>query len=77
MTFLQLIMLYFCTAVCVLYLLSGGYRVVRDFWRRQIDKRAAEKISASQSARNKTRRASHSVATFLTTPFNEKIPCQK
>ncbi|HBL5657362.1 TPA: DUF1378 family protein, partial [Escherichia coli] len=23
MTFLQLIMLYFCTAVCVLYLLSG------------------------------------------------------
>ncbi|ENR3944619.1 DUF1378 family protein, partial [Escherichia coli] len=24
MTFLQLIMLYFCTAVCVLYLLSGG-----------------------------------------------------
>ncbi|MCX8369991.1 DUF1378 family protein, partial [Escherichia coli] len=28
-------MLYFCTAVCVLYLLSGGYRAVRDFWRRQ------------------------------------------
>ncbi|WP_096302244.1 DUF1378 family protein, partial [Escherichia coli] len=50
MTFIQLIMLYFSTAVCVLYLLSGGYRVVRDFWRRQIDKRAAEKISASQSA---------------------------
>ncbi|EFI3432682.1 DUF1378 family protein [Escherichia coli] len=53
MTFLQLIMLYFCTAVCVLYLLSGWYRVVRDFWRRQIDKRAAEKISASQSAGTK------------------------
>ncbi|EER5847444.1 DUF1378 family protein [Escherichia coli] len=53
MTFLQLILLYFCTAVCVLYLLSGGYRVVRDFWRRQIDKRAAEKISASQSAGTK------------------------
>ena len=53
MTFLQLIMLYFCTAVCGLYLLSGGYRVVRDFWRRQIDKRAAEKISASQSAGTK------------------------
>ncbi|EOM8241559.1 DUF1378 family protein [Escherichia coli] len=53
MTFLQLIMLYFCTAVCVLYLLSGGYRVVRDFWRRQIDKKAAEKISASQSAGTK------------------------
>ena len=53
MTFLQLIMLYFCTAVCVLYLLSGGYRVVRDLWRRQIDKRAAEKNSASQSAGTK------------------------
>ncbi|MCV5404271.1 DUF1378 family protein [Escherichia coli] len=50
---MQLILLYFCTAVCVLYLLSGGYRVVRDFWRRQIDKRAAEKISASQSAGTK------------------------
>ncbi|HAN3608490.1 TPA: DUF1378 family protein [Escherichia coli] len=53
MTFLQLILLYFCTAVCVLYLLSGGYRVVRDFWCRQIDKMAAEKISASQSAGTK------------------------
>ena len=53
MTFIQLILLYFCTAVCVLYLLSGGYRVVRDFWRRQIDKRAAVKISASQSAGTK------------------------
>ena len=53
MTFIQLIMLYFSTAVCVLYLLSGGYRVVRDFWCRQIDKRAAEKISASQSAGTK------------------------
>lgn len=53
MTFLQLILLYFCTAVCVLYLLSGGYRVVRDLWCRQIDKRAAEKISASQSAGTK------------------------
>ncbi|EFG9199414.1 DUF1378 family protein, partial [Escherichia coli] len=25
MTFLNQLMLYFCTAVCVLYLLSGGY----------------------------------------------------
>ncbi|WP_250692262.1 DUF1378 family protein [Escherichia coli] len=45
--------MYFCTAVCVMYLLSGGYRAVRDFWRRQIDKMAAEKISASQSAGTK------------------------
>ncbi|EEU5151289.1 DUF1378 family protein, partial [Escherichia coli] len=50
MIFIHQVMLYFCTAVCVLYLLSGGYRAVRDFWCRQIDKRAAEKISASQSA---------------------------
>ncbi|EER9149082.1 DUF1378 family protein [Escherichia coli] len=49
MTLVHQFMLYFCTVVSVLYLLSGGYRVVRDFWRRQIDKRAAEKISASQS----------------------------
>ncbi|EEW5069986.1 DUF1378 family protein, partial [Escherichia coli] len=53
MTFIHQVMLYFCTAVCVLYLLSGGYRAMRDFWRRQIDKRAAEKISASQSAGSK------------------------
>ncbi|EES8648890.1 DUF1378 family protein, partial [Escherichia coli] len=42
MTFLNQLMLYFCTVVCVLYLLSGGYRAMRDVWRRQIDKRAAE-----------------------------------
>ncbi|EKQ6923639.1 DUF1378 family protein [Escherichia coli] len=53
MTFIHQVMLYFCTVVCVLYLLSGGYSAVRDFWRRQIDKRAAEKISASQSAGTK------------------------
>ncbi|EFF8893239.1 DUF1378 family protein, partial [Escherichia coli] len=33
--------------------LSGGDRAVRDCWRRQIDKWAAEKISASQSAGSK------------------------
>ncbi|EEC8693084.1 DUF1378 family protein, partial [Escherichia coli] len=26
MIFIHQVMLYFCTAVCVLYLLSGGYR---------------------------------------------------
>ncbi|EOO5293809.1 DUF1378 family protein, partial [Escherichia coli] len=26
MTFVHQVMLYFCTAVCVMYLLSGGYR---------------------------------------------------
>ncbi|KLH84905.1 DUF1378 family protein [Escherichia coli] len=50
MTFIHQVMLYFCTAVCVLYLLSGGYRAMRDFWRRLFDKSAAVKIRASQSA---------------------------
>ncbi|EJC9627732.1 DUF1378 family protein, partial [Escherichia coli] len=30
MTFIHQVMLYFCTVVCVLYLLSGGYRAMRD-----------------------------------------------
>ncbi|MED8104455.1 DUF1378 family protein, partial [Escherichia coli] len=37
MTFLQLILLYFCTVVCALYLLSGGYKVIRNYVRRKID----------------------------------------
>ncbi|EFJ2824369.1 DUF1378 family protein [Escherichia coli] len=53
MTFIHQVMLYFCTVVCVLYLLSGGYSAVRYFRRRQADKSAAEKISASQSAGSK------------------------
>ncbi|WP_100008865.1 DUF1378 family protein [Escherichia coli] len=53
MTFLNQLMLYFCTVVCVLYLLSGGYSAVRYFRHRQADKSAAEKISASQSAGSK------------------------
>ncbi|EGO5722228.1 DUF1378 family protein, partial [Escherichia coli] len=28
MTFIHQVMLYFCTVVCVLYLLSGGYRAM-------------------------------------------------
>ncbi|EFA5985781.1 DUF1378 family protein [Escherichia coli] len=48
MTFIQQFLLYFCTVLCVLVLLSGGFKAVRNFWRSQIDKRAAEKISAGQ-----------------------------
>jgi len=73
MTFLNQLMLYFCTAVCVMYLLSGGYRAVRDFWRRQIVKGPLRE-SAPVSQPEATRRSAHSVVTFLTTPFNEKIP---
>ncbi|EPJ0138085.1 DUF1378 family protein [Escherichia coli] len=45
MTFIQLILLYFCTVVCVLYLVSGGYKAIRNYIRRKIDDAAAEKLS--------------------------------
>jgi len=48
MTFLQQLLLYFCSVVCFLMLLSGGFNAARNFWRKQIDKRATEKISAGQ-----------------------------
>ncbi|HBA8920661.1 TPA: DUF1378 family protein [Escherichia coli] len=47
MTFLQLILLYFCTAVCVLYLVSGGYKVIRNYIRKKIDDAAMEKVRVS------------------------------
>lgn len=47
MTFLQLILLYFCTVVCALYLLSGGYKVIRNYVRRKIDDAAVAKVRAS------------------------------
>ncbi|EEQ4721336.1 DUF1378 family protein [Escherichia coli] len=53
MTFLQLILLYFCTTVCVLYLVSGGYKIIRNYIRKKIDAMAAEKISTGQSAESK------------------------
>ncbi|EEW8319695.1 DUF1378 family protein [Escherichia coli] len=53
MRFVQLILLYFCTVVCTLYLVSGGYKVIRNYIRKKIDAAAAEKISTSQSAGTK------------------------
>lgn len=50
MTFLQLILLYFCTVVCALYLVSGGYKVIRNFVHRKIDDAAAEKLSKTAQA---------------------------
>ncbi|PSY65643.1 DUF1378 family protein [Escherichia sp. 20412-1] len=50
MTFLQLILLYFCTVVCALYLLSGGYKVIRNYVQGKIDAAAAEKVKASAAA---------------------------
>lgn len=47
MTFLQLILLYFCTVVCVLYLLGGGCKVIRNYVQGKIDAAAEEKLKAS------------------------------
>ncbi|MCP1694709.1 hypothetical protein J2T26_004610 [Citrobacter farmeri] len=48
MTFIQLMLLYFSTAVCALYLVSGGYKAIRSYVRKKIDDAAAEKLSSSQ-----------------------------
>lgn len=47
MTFLQLILLYFCSVVCALYLVSGGYKAIRNYIRRKIDAAAAEKVKSA------------------------------
>lgn len=49
MTFLHLMLLYFCSAVCALYLVSGGYKIIRNYIRNKIDAAAAEKISAGMA----------------------------
>ncbi|HCN2466105.1 TPA: DUF1378 family protein [Escherichia coli] len=50
MTFLQLILLYFCTVVCALYLVSGAIRLSVITCRVKIDAAAAEKVKASAAA---------------------------
>ncbi|HEG2060124.1 TPA: DUF1378 family protein [Escherichia coli] len=54
MSFIQQIQLYVCTAVCALYLVSGGYKIIRNYIRKKIDAMAAEKISAGQPVSPKT-----------------------
>ncbi|MFL9205520.1 DUF1378 family protein [Escherichia coli] len=39
--------------MCALYLVSGGYKIIRNYIRKKIDAMAAEKISAGQSAEPK------------------------
>lgn len=67
MTFLQLIMLYFCTVVCTLYLVSGGYKVIRNYIRKKIDAAAAEKVKASSAsaATTSTTTSSQSIDTSI------------
>ncbi len=43
MTFVHTMLLYFCAVVSALYLVSGGYKVIRNYIRRKIDDAAAEK----------------------------------
>ncbi|HBA8089786.1 TPA: DUF1378 family protein [Escherichia coli] len=50
MTFIQLILLYFCSVVCALYLVSGGYKAIRNYVRRKIDDAAAETLSKTTTA---------------------------
>ncbi|SMG61876.1 DUF1378 family protein [Cedecea sp. NFIX57] len=48
MSLVQIVLLYFCTTVCSLYLISGGYKVIRNYIRKKIDDAAATKAAASQ-----------------------------
>lgn len=50
MTFVHTMLLYFCTAVCALYLVSGGYKAIKNYVRRKIDDAATEKLSKTAQA---------------------------
>lgn len=43
--FYEQIMLYFSTVVCALYLVSGGYKVIRNYIQKKIDEAAAAKAA--------------------------------
>ncbi|WP_253030750.1 DUF1378 family protein [Escherichia coli] len=45
MTYIHQIMLYFTTAVCALYLVKGGYKVIRNYARKKIDEATQEKLN--------------------------------
>ncbi|EOB6369860.1 DUF1378 family protein [Escherichia coli] len=40
--------------VCALYLVSGGYKAIRNYVRRKIDDAAAEKLSRTTQAASST-----------------------
>ena len=50
MTFVHTMLLYFCTVVSALYLVSGGYKAIRNYVRRKNDDAAAEKLSKTAQA---------------------------
>lgn len=45
MNFYEQMMLYFSTVVCALYLVSGGYKVIRNYIQKKIDEAAAAKAA--------------------------------
>ncbi len=45
--------------------------------RHNLEARLDAEVDAQSVSRKQTRRAAHLAATFLITPFDEKIPCQK
>lgn len=49
MSFTQIVMFYFCTVICVLYLVSGDYKVIRTYVRKKIDDAATTKVTARQT----------------------------
>ncbi|EPS4991779.1 DUF1378 family protein [Escherichia coli] len=46
MTYINVCLLYFCTVVCCLLLVSGGYKIIRNYFRNKIDAAAKEKIKS-------------------------------
>ena len=52
MNLFQQVMLYFSTAVCVLWLLSGGYKAVKNFWNKKPDEATARKSASGSGESN-------------------------
>lgn len=45
MTLIHSILLYYCAVVCTLYLIFGGYKVIRNYIQKKIEQAAEAKIS--------------------------------
>ncbi len=73
MRFVQLILLYFCTVVCTLYLVSGGYKVIRNYIRKRLMPRRRKKSApASQPEQNPKSLSFRS--NFLNNTFQRENP---
>ncbi|EIU7608837.1 DUF1378 family protein [Salmonella enterica] len=45
MTLIHAVLLYYCGVVCTLYLILGGYKVIRNYIQKKIEQAAEAKIS--------------------------------